>query len=116
MSVVSARTLAEMEAGARALALAQGRDPDTTDLLGRIKSVADRHAAMQRWEKSGLLTIERTSETNYQSNRLEHRTLHHVKNGPTFEDTPEALMYGGYPSELLVAQIALAIQACAGGE
>lgn len=112
---INARTLAEMEAGARALAQAQGRDADVSDLLYRVRTVAERHEALKRWERKGLIRIERTSETNLKSNQLEHRTLHHVKDGPTFEDSPEALTYGGYPSELLVAQIALAI-AAVGGE
>lgn len=108
---MSSRTLAEMEAGARALAIAQGRDPgDVGDLVDKIRGIAERHDTIRQWEKNGLITIERAV-----AHGAAARVLHHVKNGPTIEETPEALLYGAYPSELLVAQLALAIQAhCAG--
>lgn len=116
--MLSQKTLDEMQAGARTLAQHQGRAAGGVDpvaLVAGIRSVQERHAALKRWEREGLLTIEYQSTTDHSRNGLKHTILHHVKNGPTLTETPEALLCGGYPSELLTAQIALAISSCSGG-
>lgn len=117
---LSNRTLEEMTAGAAALAQHQGRQfhgkIDAEKLLEGLKSVQERAAAIKRWEREGLLTIETQSSFDHQQHGLKHSVLHHVKNGPTLAETPEALLCGGYPSELLTAQIALAIASCGGGD
>lgn len=119
---LSNRTLAEMRAGAEQIAANAGRefDGDMEKLLANLTNVAERSDAIKRWEREGLLTIEtrlswdhRAEDTNAGRTKA---ILHHITNGPTLEESAEALAFGGYPSELLVAQIALAIASCRGKE
>jgi hypothetical protein len=117
---LSEKTLAEMQAGASALAQHQGRQfhgpIDAQVLMEGLKSVQERMAAIKKWEREGVITIEHRSDPNYEQHGLKHTVIHHVTNGPSLAETPEALLCGGYPSELLTAQIAMAIVGCAKGD
>jgi hypothetical protein len=109
--MLSDRTRAEMEAGARAVA-ERYADALTPEFLAamkdKVREMGDRAAVLRTWERAGLVRIE---ETHY--NNAKVRRLHWVKD-KSFEETPETLMFGGYPSELLIANLALAITATGG--
>lgn len=134
MSLLSAKTIAEMEEGARTLAKHQGRPCHHDDemfrrMLESAKSVQERAAALKRWQREGLLYIHTSSRPNYDHEQkgehsIRHQITHYVLKSKwahnfelpdhdqifaTYTEDPIVLAYGGYPSELLVAQIALAI-------
>lgn len=105
-----------MTAGARLLADKQGRVlPE--NYMERLIETHTRAMALRRWEQQGLLRVERRRDDypDTPTERAAVTILHHVKNGPTFLEEPGVAETGGYPSELLTANIALAIAAMGGG-
>lgn len=118
---LSEKTLAEMRAGAVALANHHGvrvdaRTLDVEEIMKNAKTVRERAEALERWQSQGLLEVEKVNGPDCEGGKLVHKIIHRVKNGPAFEETPIALMFGGYPSERLTADIALAIMAVANRE
>lgn len=113
---MSQRTAEEMTAGARLLAAKEGRVLPA-DYMARLVETHTRAMALRRWEQLGLLRIERKRDDYSDTPRSREAVmiLHHVKEGPTFLEEPGVAETGGYPSELLTANIALAIAAMGGG-
>jgi len=107
---LSERTKAEMRAGAAALAEQQGRPLDP-DYLERCLRTQQRMKALRDWEAKGLVTIEQTTSYDMPRNMTNYKIIHHVKNGPSFTDHELAHYSGDYPSEVLIANIALALSA-----
>lgn len=101
--VLPDKTILEMRAGAMAVAKAGGPSVDS-DVLGMLERAQQRMAALRRWEREGTLRVVATAT----------RLLHYV-GAEVFEEEQVVLEWGGYPSELLVARIALAIQAMKAG-
>lgn len=115
-----AHVLAEMAAGAEALAKHQGLRFDTAG-MARLEDVADRHAALQRWEREGVLRMDNRLEFVEKTPGGEAKARLHIQHtilvtGEVIEEDAQTISHGGYPSELLIARIALALQACAGKE
>lgn len=123
---VSEKTRLEMEAGARQLAVTNGTDlpPGYMEAIVRTH---ERNAQLRRWETSGKIVVEHTKR--YKSGNVSYKkdnarygvdagapetwhTIIHVlpaKDGPSFSDI-EAEKVGAYPSEVLLANIALYLQ------
>jgi hypothetical protein len=112
--VLSEKTQAEMEAGALALAKKQGQDTLPSGYMDALLRTQSRAALLHLWERKGLLQVETVISYAYEPvTNAPHKIvtmLYHVKNGPTFDDAQAALA-GAAPSELLIANIALALQA-----
>ena len=110
--MLSGRTLQEIEAGARALAARRSDPALPFGYMEAIMRTAIRHGALRRWEQDGALQIETvtkpTNDTTGKKPMLESYRLYHVKDGPTFDDR-FAEQNGTSPSELLIANIALAM-------
>lgn len=117
MGELSAKTLAEMEAGARVLAQIAGDANLPPGYMDSLKAVHSRNELLRRWERDGKVTIETTKRLSVpMEGRSTHdwHSLYHVKcpnrDTVTFNDIP-AERVGASPSELLIANIALALQA-----
>jgi hypothetical protein len=114
------RTIEELTAGAEALAKYQGAVPDH-QLLAKFHDIAERHAALQRWEREGVLKVHNRLEflevEPGQPSKTRLCVQHEIRaTGEVIEEEPLTIAHGGYPSELLLAKIALALHACAGKE
>lgn len=116
---VSEKTRLEMEAGAKQLAIVNGKDL-SPDYLAAVIRTQERDAQLRRWIVSGKIKIE--EPTRYQQGTVRYKrepgdrdpnevTIHVLPKagGPKFTDT-EAVKSGGYPSEVLIANIALYLQ------
>lgn len=111
MPAISAKTLAEMQAGAEALAVKSGLDALPAGYMAAMERTHERHRLMRKWEDNGLLTVENTKRyTSDKNDENFWHHLYHVKGGDTFTDIP-AEKSGASPSEVLVAAIALNLQA-----
>lgn len=119
MGDLSERTKAEMQAGAQRLAdLANA--PLPPGYMEALLRTHERQALIRRWEAAGKVTLE--NSRRYRAGNVMYErenppetwhTMYHVlpgRGGPTFTDL-EAERAGGSPSEVLVANIALALQA-----
>jgi succinyl-CoA synthetase beta subunit len=120
MAELSEKTRLEMEAGAKALATQSGSalPPGYMDAIVRTH---ERHAQLRRWETSGKIRVEHTKR--YKSGGVRYKynddtlaetwhTMIHVlteRGGPTFTDI-DAEQSGAFPSEVLIANIALYLQ------
>jgi hypothetical protein len=106
---LSEQTLAELDAGVRQLAKNAGAELPP-EYMERVVATQARMAQLKRWEREGAITVEwsmRVSTSNKES--AIKRTFIHV--GPhTFNDIP-AEEAGCFPSEVLIANIALALAA-----
>lgn len=113
------KTRLEMEAGARQLAIVRGADL-SPDYLAAVLRTQSRDAQLRRWivtKKVRVNDPSRYQQGNVRYERTpEERAGQEVtiqampdKGGPTFTDS-EALKTGGYPSEVLIANIALYLQ------
>lgn len=101
-----------MAAGARQLAEARGTDLPP-DYMDRIIRTQQRHAQLKRWETDGKVEVEHASILSHDKRSTINRIYVHVlkdkKRFTAFEDLL-AEQTGGWPSEVLVANIALALQ------
>lgn len=114
---ITDRTLAEMEAGARAVGKA--RDAATlgfsTDYMERLVNTQKRAAQLRAWDKEGFIKIEVVSTLKVASTpdgREHHIPIHRrvVYCGDSwFEDELLTEQLGGWPSEELTANVALAV-------
>lgn len=118
---ISDRTLAEMTEGARMNKVHAGDVTKITpEYMETIIRTQQRAAQIKAWEKSGHIRVEYAFRRNT-GDKTEplQSTIVHVKlkgGGETqFEDI-EAQKNGAWPSEVLVANIALAIMANQGKE
>lgn len=109
------QTKQEMIAGARAVAAANGLHVTITpDYMEAVFNTQKRMAAIRAWEKEGVIAIEKrqtvaTQQPGWPYQRFVTWTVVHV--GPhEFEDR-DAEMKGIFPSELLLAQVALCLAA-----
>jgi hypothetical protein len=118
MADLTAKTLAEMQAGANALAAKASREALPPEYLEGMRAIHSRNLTLRNWEAAGKLRIETTKRwsVKYEDRAARNwHTLYHVvlssgQTGPTFNDIP-AERAGASPSELLIANIALALQA-----
>lgn len=123
MADMSERTRLEMAAGAQALA-AKNDAVLPPDYMEAIIRTHQRNAQLRQWERNGKVRIEdskrfRSGSVRYQRSdddplrKEPWERMYHVlpeKGGPTFTDLP-AERDGTSPSEVLIANIALALQA-----
>jgi hypothetical protein len=114
------KTRLEMEAGAKQLAVVNGK-PLSPEYMQAVIRTQERDAQLRRWIVTKKVKVE--EPTRYQAGTVRYKRdpgvneplevkIHVMpeKGGPTFTDN-EALHTGGYPSEILIANIALALQA-----
>lgn len=113
------KTRLEIEAGAKQLAIVNGT-PLTPGYMEAVLRTQQRDAQLRRWIIEKKVRV--NEPTRYMQGGVRYKrepgykeatdvTIHVLpdKGGPTFTDT-EALKNGGYPSELLIANIALYLQ------
>jgi hypothetical protein len=106
---LSDKTLAEMQAGALTLAIHRGEialDPGYMEAMIRTQ---ERAKLMKIWEAEGTIRIEHVINPVKPVPGIRPPSYKVIHCGIcTFQDI-DAEMSGGYPSEILVANIALAI-------
>ena len=109
---ITERTRLEMQAGARAIANTRGVTlaPDYFDAVLRT---ADRHAQLMLWEAEGRLRIEKKMDwAPYGTINPVNQRWIEIHIGKLIFDTRETEQdMGSFPSELLIAKIALALEA-----
>lgn len=115
---MSEKTRLEMEAGARQLAVVRGEDLSPEYMAAALRT-QERDAQLRRWitgNKVKVLDPARyiAGTVRYKRDLMPdtptHVVLKVLPDGPEFTDK-EAEKNGGYPSELLIANLALALQA-----
>lgn len=115
MVALSDKTRAELEAGARQLASNQLGTQLPRGYMDAVMRTGERHAQLQQWERDGKLTIESTKRYTSQPKEPDGRAGWHMiynvtDGGPSFTDI-QAEQQGASPSEVLIANIALALMA-----
>lgn len=113
---ISDRTLAEMEAGARAVGKARNATNELpTEYMAQLVNTQRRAAQLRAWDKEGFITIEIATSTKYltgpsglQTTQLIHRRVVHCGDSK-FSDEIITEQLGGWPSEELTANVALAV-------
>lgn len=110
------RTRLEMEAGARQLAIVQGK-PLSPDYLAAVIRTQERDAQLRRWVTANKVKV--NDPLRYQAGSVRykrdgepehsHNIIKVLPDGPEFTDI-DAERTGGYPSEVLIANIALYLQ------
>ena len=110
---ITAQTRLEMEAGALALAKQHGQNSLSEGYMDAVIRTHERHLQLKSWEAAGRIRIERRLD-HIKMQALKgvscHFTIVHIGSFLHFDDrNAEAL--GGWPSELFMAQIALALEA-----
>lgn len=122
MTVISDRTRAEMEAGALAVAKAAGKNSLPPGYMEALLKTQDRHKLFRQWEREGKIHVNRVAthspyiDPSDGMPPVQWRTVVRVlsrtrKEYATFTDEI-AEAAGGFPSEVLIANIALALSAC----
>jgi hypothetical protein len=115
---LSDKTLAEMEAGALALANQHGENalpPGYMEAMtGYMEAMIrrqERHRLLKAWEKEGKITVERVMRpTRVNPEAIQMMTSYNLIHcGDVIFDDVDAESRGAYPSEVLIANIALAI-------
>lgn len=113
---ISDRTLAEMEAGAKAVGKARNATNELpSEYMAHLVNTQRRAAQLRAWEKEGFITIEIKSSykiLKYPSGQETHQPIHRrvVNCGDSvFEDPLLTEQAGGWPSEELTANVALAV-------
>jgi hypothetical protein len=109
---LSDRTLAEMKAGAEKVAENNGTELDP-GWLDRIVTIQDRMRVLRFWENKGIVRMERVTvpredDATGPINRVVRRI---VWVGPKSFTDEVAELNGCWPSELLIAEVTLAIDA-----
>lgn len=112
--MLSDRTIAEMKAGAEQLAKHAGRSGVDETYMEAMIRTQQRAAWLKRLEQEGEIRIERiirpcTSMKVIDGKLDYHVTVVHVGD-ETFDD-PNGELVGAWPSEVLVARVALALGA-----
>ena len=110
---LSDKTLAEMEAGALALANQRGESTLPAGYMEAMVRTQERHRLLKNWEKEGKIIIERVIRPHRVNpeaiQMITPYNLVHVGD-VTFDDV-DAESRGAYPSEVLIANIALCLGA-----
>ena len=106
---LTAKTLAEMKAGAQTLADKTGMKLSAAD-FARILTIHERQMVLQEWEGRGWINIIKNRVRNPKNEMwITTGTTYTIpRMGATFEE-PEAERLGSSPTELLIARIALAL-------
>ena len=109
---LSEKTLLEMEAGARALAKFNSDDLMSAEQMENTLKIAHRYAQYQKWERDGLISTEWILCYPYivRENGRPQR-FRQIHCGSLVFTDRDAEEHGSFPSELLIAQIALALAA-----
>ena len=102
---LSEKTILEMEAGARAVAKYNSDDPMSVEQMENTLKIAHRYAQYQKWEREGRIS---TYTLRGDDRPQRFRQIHYGSLVFTDRDAEE---HGSFPSELLIAQIALALTA-----
>jgi hypothetical protein len=108
---ITEQTRREMEAGALALAKLRGQDTLPPGYMEAVIRTHERHLQLKSWEAAGRIRIIRLMDD---SKTARGCTVHYtvVRIGSQLEfDDRNAEAQGGWPSELFMAQIALALEA-----
>ena len=115
---VTERTKLEMMAGAKALAAARGVNVTISpEYMDAVFNTQKRMACIRAWEKEGIITIEKRQEIKapdmigVRTMPVTWTIIHVGKH--EFEDR-DAESKGIFPSELLLANVALCIEATSG--
>ena len=103
---ITAQTRLEMEAGALALAKQRGQNSLPEGYMDAVIRTHERHLQLKSWEAAGRIRIERKLDHIKPC----HYTIVHIGSSLHFDDR-NAEAVGGWPSELFMAQIALALEA-----
>jgi hypothetical protein len=110
---LSDKTLAEIEAGTKQVK----RNANESDTLpeGYMDAMIrthERNRLLRMWENDGKITVEYTKRytSQKQAEGEQFHTVVHVKGGGSFTDLM-AERVGGFPSEVLIAQLALCLRA-----
>ena len=110
---ITAQTRLEMEAGALALAKQHGQNSLSEGYMDAVIRTHERHLQLKSWEAAGRIRIERRLDQD-KMRELHgvacHFTIVHSGSSLRFSDRDAEAM-GGWPSELFMAQIALALEA-----
>lgn len=109
--MITERTRQEMEAGARVVASNTGMvtGPEYMDAVLRT---ADRYAQLQAWEAEGRLRLVKQVGHDQYGGGTRERWVEVRIGRFTFDSRkPEYQAAGSFPSELMFAQIALALNA-----
>jgi hypothetical protein len=110
---ITEQTLLEMEAGAKALAKQRGQDTLPPGYMEAIIRTHERHLQLKSWEAAGRIRIVRMLDDENMRNlhgRAAHYTIVRIGSQLRFDDR-NSETEGGWPSELFMAQIALALEA-----
>lgn len=108
--MLSARTIAEMKAGAETLAAHAGKNGIDPEYMEAMIRTQQRASWLKALEKDGKIKIERLIRQHSNSDRhIPPTTVVHIGT-ETFDDV-NAELTGSWPSEVLVARIAMALAA-----
>lgn len=113
---LSAQTIAEMKSGMTAVAKADGREVDPEYMDAMIRT-GIRAKWLMDLQKAGKIKIEKVPRRNTSAVKTLGDTLVYVVHigKETFEDV-NACVTGAWPSEILTAQVALALGAGVGAD
>jgi len=108
---ITERTRLEMEAGAKAVAAQHGKMLPA-DYMEAVLRTADRHAQLKAWEAEGRIRVEKMAARDPNTGYTMMRWIEIKIGSKLCFDTRETEHdMGSFPSELLIAQIALALEA-----
>lgn len=111
---ISEQTKLEMEAGALQLAKVLGKVELPPGYMEQVYATQMRHRQLKEWEKEGHITIEWVGRRDTKNERAAHHVMVHCGEH-SFNDIP-AEEAGAFPSEVLIANIALALAAGQGNK
>lgn len=106
---LSRRTLEEMEVGARQVAKNEGREDITPDYMEKVLNTYARYAQLLQWNRDGVIEIRRVRRATGHISETKIETEIIVGDN-IFKDN-NANVDGTWPTELMFAQIALAVAA-----
>lgn len=108
---LSEKTLAEMAAGAEAVAKHLGKSGIDPEYMESMVRTQQRAMFLQNLDREGKIRVERKTRprTNDPMSGPQTTTVVHV--GTNSFDDPSGEMIGAWPSEVLVAQVAMALAA-----
>lgn len=107
---ITEQTRREMEAGARAVANIS-RSVLPPDYLEAVLRTADRHAQLMAWEAQGRLRIEKKTDWALYGTVTQRWIEISIGSKITYDTRETEQDMGSFPSELLIAKIALALEA-----
>lgn len=112
--MLSERTIAEMRAGAETLAKHANKSGVSEDYMQAMIRTQQRAAWLKTLEQEGRIRIERCIRPHTAIKVLEGKldyTVTLVRVGDETFDDPNGELVGAWPSEVLVARVALALGA-----